>query len=62
MFVCVSLLGLFPCDTFAPTAVVPQGWPVGAPDAPPAGVFISPEATQPLQPTAGKLLEPFFIN
>ncbi|XP_023376307.1 microtubule-associated protein 4 isoform X14 [Pteropus vampyrus] len=44
--------GLFPCDTFIPAAVVPQGWPVGAPDAPQAGVFISPEATQPLQPTA----------
>uniref|UniRef100_A0A671EN59 Microtubule-associated protein n=1 Tax=Rhinolophus ferrumequinum TaxID=59479 RepID=A0A671EN59_RHIFE len=44
--------GLFSCDTFAPAAVVPQGWPVEAPNSPHAGVFISPEATQPVQPTA----------
>lgn len=62
MFVCVSILGLFSCDTFAPAAVVPQGWPVEAPNSPHAGVFISPEATQPVQPTAGKLLELLFTS
>ncbi|XP_045848008.1 microtubule-associated protein 4 isoform X7 [Meles meles] len=46
--------GLFPCDTFAPAAVVPQGWPVEAPNSPYAESFILPEAIpQPLQPTAG---------
>ncbi|XP_049572219.1 microtubule-associated protein 4 isoform X15 [Orcinus orca] len=45
--------GVFPCDTFAPAAVVPQGWPVEAPNPPRSESFISPEAiTQPLQPTA----------
>ncbi|XP_047551062.1 microtubule-associated protein 4 isoform X13 [Lutra lutra] len=45
--------GLFPCDTFAPAAVVPQGWPVEAPDSPYSESFILPEAVpQPLQPTA----------
>ncbi|XP_016058287.1 PREDICTED: microtubule-associated protein 4 isoform X2 [Miniopterus natalensis] len=44
--------GHLPCDTFASAAVVPQGWPVEAPSSAHAGVFISPEATQPLQPTA----------
>ncbi|XP_073667212.1 microtubule-associated protein 4 isoform X14 [Tursiops truncatus] len=45
--------GVFPCDTFAPAAVVPQGWPVEAPNPPHSESFISPEAiTQPLQPTA----------
>ncbi|XP_023601235.1 microtubule-associated protein 4 [Myotis lucifugus] len=44
--------GHLPCDTFTPEAVVPQGWPVEAPHSPQAGVFISPEATPPLQPTA----------
>ncbi|XP_045348718.1 microtubule-associated protein 4 isoform X25 [Leopardus geoffroyi] len=45
--------GLFPCDTFAPANVVPQGWPVEAPDSPHPESFISPMAvTQPLQPMA----------
>ncbi|XP_073757213.1 microtubule-associated protein 4 isoform X4 [Callorhinus ursinus] len=45
--------GLFPCDTFAPESVGPQGWPVEAPNSPHLESFISPEAvTQPLQPTA----------
>ncbi|XP_035920114.1 microtubule-associated protein 4 isoform X13 [Lynx canadensis] len=45
--------GLFPCDTFAPANVVPQGWPVEAPNSPHPESFISPMAvTQPLQPTA----------
>nr|XP_005600772.2 microtubule-associated protein 4 isoform X4 [Equus caballus] len=45
--------GLFPCDTFAPTAVVPQGWSVEAPNSPQLESFISAEAiTQPTQPTA----------
>ncbi|XP_036189588.1 microtubule-associated protein 4 isoform X16 [Myotis myotis] len=44
--------GHLPCDTLTPEAVVPQGWPVEAPNSPQAGVFISPEATPPLQPTA----------
>ncbi|XP_069902754.1 microtubule-associated protein 4 isoform X5 [Globicephala melas] len=45
--------GVFPCDTFAPAAVVPQGWPVEAPNPPHSESFISPEAiTQPLQPIA----------
>ncbi|XP_059967170.1 microtubule-associated protein 4 isoform X11 [Mesoplodon densirostris] len=45
--------GVFPCDTFAPAAVVPQGWSVEAPNPPRSESFISPEAiTQPLQPTA----------
>ncbi|XP_059520876.1 microtubule-associated protein 4 isoform X28 [Myotis daubentonii] len=44
--------GHLPCDTLTPEAVVPQGWPVEAPNCPQAGVFISPEATPPLQPTA----------
>ncbi|XP_070247267.1 microtubule-associated protein 4 isoform X3 [Myotis yumanensis] len=44
--------GHLPCDTFTPEAVVPQGWPVEAPHSPQGGVFISPEATPPLQPTA----------
>ncbi|VCW66477.1 unnamed protein product, partial [Gulo gulo] len=45
--------GLFPCDTFAPAAVVPQGWPVEAPNSPYSESFILPEAVpQPLQPTA----------
>ncbi|KAM7063304.1 microtubule-associated protein 4 isoform 16-T16 [Molossus nigricans] len=44
--------GLLPCDTFAPVAVVPQSWQVEASNSPHAGVFISPEATQPPQPTA----------
>ncbi|XP_054585550.1 microtubule-associated protein 4 isoform X2 [Eptesicus fuscus] len=44
--------GHLPCDTFTPEAVVPQGWPVEAPNSPHVGVFISPGATPPLQPTA----------
>ncbi|XP_059245596.1 microtubule-associated protein 4 isoform X6 [Mustela nigripes] len=45
--------GLFPCDTFAPAAVVPQGWPVEAPNSPYSESFILPEAVpQPQQPTA----------
>ncbi|XP_060486906.2 microtubule-associated protein 4 isoform X15 [Panthera onca] len=45
--------GLFSCDTFAPANVVPQGWPVEAPNFPHPESFISPMAvTQPLQPTA----------
>nr|XP_053786288.1 microtubule-associated protein 4 isoform X26 [Desmodus rotundus] len=45
--------GLFPCDTFAPAVLVPQVCPVGPPNSPHAGgVFLSPEALQPLQPTA----------
>ncbi|XP_066900514.1 microtubule-associated protein 4 isoform X23 [Kogia breviceps] len=45
--------GVFPCDTFAPAAVVPQGWSVEAPNPSHSGSFISPEAIiQPLQPTA----------
>nr|KAF6420741.1 microtubule associated protein 4 [Molossus molossus] len=44
--------GLLPCDTFAPVAVVPQSWQVEASNSPHAGVFISPEATQPPQSTA----------
>ncbi|XP_053754592.1 microtubule-associated protein 4 isoform X15 [Panthera pardus] len=45
--------GLFSCDTFAPANVVPQGWPVEAPNSPHPESFISPMAvTQPLQPTA----------
>ncbi|XP_070348615.1 microtubule-associated protein 4 isoform X23 [Equus asinus] len=45
--------GLFPCDTFAPPAVVPQGWSVEAPNSPQLESFISAEAiTQPTQPTA----------
>ncbi|XP_012915934.2 microtubule-associated protein 4 isoform X2 [Mustela putorius furo] len=45
--------GLFPCDTFAPAAVVPQGWPVEAPNPPYSESFILPEAVpQPQQPTA----------
>ncbi|XP_040301155.1 microtubule-associated protein 4 isoform X16 [Herpailurus yagouaroundi] len=45
--------GLFPCDTFAPANVVPQEWPVEAPNSPHPESFISPMAvTQPLQPTA----------
>ncbi|XP_044109608.1 microtubule-associated protein 4 isoform X2 [Neovison vison] len=45
--------GLFPCDTFTPAAVVPQGWPVEAPNSPYSESFILPEAVpQPLQPTA----------
>ncbi|XP_035578351.1 microtubule-associated protein 4 isoform X7 [Zalophus californianus] len=45
--------GLFPCDTFAPESVGPQGWPMEAPNSPHLESFISPEAvTQPLQPTA----------
>ncbi|XP_032723816.1 microtubule-associated protein 4 isoform X13 [Lontra canadensis] len=45
--------GLFPCDTFAPAAVVPQGWPVEAPNSPYSESFILPEAVpQPLQPTS----------
>ncbi|KAM8758521.1 microtubule-associated protein 4 isoform 16-T16 [Rhynchonycteris naso] len=43
---------LFPCDTFAPAAVVPQGWPVEAPNSTHEGIFISPVATPLLQPTA----------
>ncbi|XP_066207732.1 microtubule-associated protein 4 isoform X11 [Saccopteryx leptura] len=44
--------GLFPCDAFAPAAVVPQEWPVKAPNSTHEGVFISPVATPLLQPTA----------
>ncbi|XP_032268536.1 microtubule-associated protein 4 isoform X9 [Phoca vitulina] len=45
--------GLFPCDTFAPASIGPQGWPVEAPNSPYSESFISPEAvTHPLQPTA----------
>ncbi|XP_068415129.1 microtubule-associated protein 4 isoform X2 [Eschrichtius robustus] len=45
--------GVFPCDTFAPAALVPHGWSVEAPNPPHSESFISPEAiTQPLQPTA----------
>ncbi|XP_061052665.1 microtubule-associated protein 4 isoform X2 [Eubalaena glacialis] len=45
--------GVFPCDTFAPAALVPHGWSVKAPNPPHSESFISPEAiTQPLQPTA----------
>ncbi|XP_066102129.1 microtubule-associated protein 4 isoform X11 [Saccopteryx bilineata] len=44
--------GLFPCDTFAPAAVVPQEWPVKAPNSTHEGVFISPVAIPLLQPTA----------
>ncbi|XP_077934820.1 microtubule-associated protein 4 isoform X10 [Halichoerus grypus] len=45
--------GLFPCDTFAPASIGPQGWPVEAPNSPHSESFISPEAvTHPLQPTA----------
>ncbi|XP_053075466.1 microtubule-associated protein 4 isoform X15 [Acinonyx jubatus] len=45
--------GLFPCDTFAPANVVPQEWPVEAPNSPHPESFISPMVvTQPLQPTA----------
>ncbi|XP_034514126.1 microtubule-associated protein 4 isoform X11 [Ailuropoda melanoleuca] len=45
--------GLFPCDTFAPATVVPQGWPVEAPNSPHSDSFIAPEAVpQPVQPTA----------
>ncbi|KAK1332730.1 hypothetical protein QTO34_007413 [Cnephaeus nilssonii] len=44
--------GHLPCDTFTPEAVVPQGWPVEAPNSPRVGVFTSPGATPPLQPTA----------
>ncbi|XP_077715192.1 microtubule-associated protein 4 isoform X19 [Canis aureus] len=44
--------GLFPCGTFSPAAVVPQGWPMEAPNSPHSESFISPMATpQPLQPT-----------
>ncbi|XP_045434726.1 microtubule-associated protein 4 isoform X2 [Pipistrellus kuhlii] len=45
--------GHLPRDTFTPEAVVPQGWPVGAPNLPPVGVFIPPGAALPLQPAAG---------
>ncbi|XP_057561684.1 microtubule-associated protein 4 isoform X17 [Hippopotamus amphibius kiboko] len=45
--------GMFPCDTFAPAAVVPQGWSVEAPNPLHSESFISPEdITQPLQPAA----------
>ncbi|XP_044240752.3 microtubule-associated protein 4 isoform X19 [Ursus arctos] len=45
--------GLFPCDTFAPATVVPQGWPVEAPNSPHSDSFIAPEAMpQPVQPIA----------
>nr|XP_055200026.1 microtubule-associated protein 4 isoform X14 [Nyctereutes procyonoides] len=44
--------GLFPCGTFSPAAVVPQGWPMEAPNSPHSESFISPMAMpQPLQPT-----------
>ncbi|XP_045634437.1 microtubule-associated protein 4 isoform X1 [Ursus americanus] len=47
------VLGLFPCDTFAPATVVPQGWPVEAPNSPHSDSFIAPEAMpQPVQPIA----------
>ena len=61
--ICVSILGVFPCDTFAPAALVPHGWSVEAPNPPHSESFISPEAiTQPLQPTAGMLLGSLFIT
>ncbi|XP_010995806.3 microtubule-associated protein 4 isoform X19 [Camelus dromedarius] len=45
--------GLFPCDTFAPAAVAPEGWSVEAPNPPHLESLISLDAiTQPLQPTA----------
>ncbi|XP_060258576.1 microtubule-associated protein 4 isoform X30 [Ovis aries] len=45
--------GMLPCDTFAPAAVVPQGWSAEAPNPAHLESFISPEAVpQPLQPTA----------
>lgn len=58
--ICVSILGVFPCNTFAPAAVVPQGWPVEAPKPPHSESFISPEAIT--QPTAGTLLGSLFIT
>lgn len=57
----VLLLGMLPCDTFAPAAVVPQGWSAEAPNPAHLESFISPEAVpQPLQPTAGTLLDSLF--
>ncbi|XP_061253609.1 microtubule-associated protein 4 isoform X14 [Bos javanicus] len=45
--------GMLPCDTFAPAAVVPQGWSAEAPNPAHLESFTSPEAVpQPLQPTA----------
>ncbi|XP_055414124.1 microtubule-associated protein 4 isoform X8 [Bubalus kerabau] len=45
--------GMLPCDTFAPAAVVPQGWSAEAPNPAHLESFTSPEAIpQPLQPTA----------
>ncbi|XP_040102802.1 microtubule-associated protein 4 isoform X10 [Oryx dammah] len=45
--------GMLPCDTFAPAAVVPQGWSAEAPIPVHLESFISLEAVpQPLQPTA----------
>uniref|UniRef100_A0A4W2BWV1 Microtubule-associated protein n=1 Tax=Bos indicus x Bos taurus TaxID=30522 RepID=A0A4W2BWV1_BOBOX len=45
--------GMLPCDTFAPAAVVPQGWSAEAPNLAHLESFTSPEAVpQPLQPTA----------
>ncbi|MBZ3872402.1 Microtubule-associated protein 4 [Sciurus carolinensis] len=44
--------GMSPCDTFAPTAVVPQGWSMEAPNPPHSESFVSPEAiANPPQPT-----------
>ena len=60
-WISVLLLGMLPCDTFAPAAVVPQGWSAEAPNPAHLESFTSPEAIpQPLQPTAGTLLDSFF--
>ncbi|XP_062970788.1 microtubule-associated protein 4 isoform X3 [Cynocephalus volans] len=45
--------GMSPCDTFAPTAVIPQGWSVESPNTSHSGSFVSPEViTEPTQLTA----------
>ncbi|XP_008578840.1 PREDICTED: microtubule-associated protein 4 isoform X2 [Galeopterus variegatus] len=45
--------GMSPCDTFAPTAVIPQGWSVESPNTSHSGSFVSPEViTEPPQLTA----------
>jgi hypothetical protein len=47
------------CDTFDPTAVVPQERSLEVPSSPHAESFISPEAiAEPSQLTAGKLFKP----
>uniref|UniRef100_A0A4W2IB21 Microtubule-associated protein 4 n=1 Tax=Bos indicus x Bos taurus TaxID=30522 RepID=A0A4W2IB21_BOBOX len=50
--------GMLPCDTFAPAAVVPQGWSAEAPNPAHLESFTSPEAIpQPLQPTEAEKVE-----